>query len=81
MTPSWARSADWLLVLTTMSGATVIMHEGCNAGPRPVSVYLDIQNLYYAKNPEGIAYNYDFSQSQPITGLPFLPVFGLRGDF
>ncbi len=46
-----------------------------------LSVYLDIQNLYYAKNPEGLAYNFDFSQSQPITGIPFLPVFGLRADF
>ena len=46
-----------------------------------LSVYLDIQNVYYAKNPEGLAYNYNFSQTQPITGLPFLPVLGIRGDF
>ena len=46
-----------------------------------LSAYLDIQNLYYAKNPEGLTYNFDFSQKQAITGIPFLPVFGLRGDF
>jgi len=46
-----------------------------------LSIYLDIQNLYDAKNPEGLTYNYDFSQSARITGLPILPVFGIRGDF
>ena len=46
-----------------------------------LSIYLDIQNLYYAKNPEALAYSYDYAQSQPITGLPILPVFGIRGDF
>jgi hypothetical protein len=45
------------------------------------SLYLDLQNVYNAKNEEGRAYNFDFSQSHPVTGLPFLPVLGLRGDF
>ncbi len=45
------------------------------------SLYLDIQNLYDAKNPEGVAYNYNFTRTAPITGLPFLPVLGVRGDY
>ena len=46
-----------------------------------LSIYLDIQNVYDAKNPEGITYNYNFTQSARITGIPILPVFGIRGDF
>jgi hypothetical protein len=46
-----------------------------------LSAYLDIQNLYNAQTPEGLAYNFDFTQSRPVSGLPFLPVLGLRGDF
>jgi hypothetical protein len=46
-----------------------------------LAMYLDIQNIYNASNPENYAYNYDFTQRQPLAGLPFLPVAGIRGDF
>ncbi len=46
-----------------------------------LSVYLDLQNIYNNRAPEGIAYNFNFTQNQPIAGLPFLPVLGIRGDF
>jgi hypothetical protein len=46
-----------------------------------LSLYIDIQNVYYAQNEEGVAYNYDFSKPRPVTGLPFLPVLGMRGEF
>ena len=46
-----------------------------------MSMYIDIQNIYRASNPEGYAYNFDFSQRSAIAGLPFLPVLGIRGDF
>jgi hypothetical protein len=45
------------------------------------SMYLDIQNIYNAANPEGVSYNYNFTQSKPVSGLPFLPVVGWRGEF
>jgi TonB family protein len=45
-----------------------------------LSLYLDIQNVYNRSNPEGVQYNFDFTQKQPQAGLPFLPVFGLRGE-
>ncbi len=38
MTPSWACFAAGDSVSTFMSGATVTMHDGCNIGPRPVSM-------------------------------------------
>jgi len=45
------------------------------------SVYLDIQNLYNASNPEGYANNYDYSKTAAVSGLPFLPVLGIKGEF
>lgn len=46
-----------------------------------LAVYVDIQNLYNAKNPEAYQANYDYSQTQPIAGIPFFPTLGIRGDF
>jgi hypothetical protein len=46
-----------------------------------LSLYLDIQNVYNAKNPEGYQYNFDFSKPQAVAGLPFFPALGIRGDF
>jgi hypothetical protein len=45
-----------------------------------LSAYLDLQNAYYRKNPEGISYNYNYSQHDVISGLPILPVLGVRGE-
>jgi len=45
-----------------------------------LSAYLDIENLYNRQNPEGIEYNYNFKQSAPEAGLPFLPVLGVRAE-
>jgi hypothetical protein len=42
--------------------------------------YLDIQNIYNSKNPEGITYSFDYSQRGRIRGLPIIPVLGLRGE-
>lgn len=46
-----------------------------------LSLYLDIQNVTNNKNEFGIAYSFDYSQSEPATGLPILPTFGIRGEF
>ncbi|MFZ3229313.1 MAG: TonB-dependent receptor [Pseudobdellovibrio sp.] len=45
------------------------------------SFYLDIQNILNAKNPETIQYSYDYSQKTEISGLPFLPAIGVKGEF
>jgi hypothetical protein len=45
------------------------------------SMYLDLQNVYNASNEEGKAYNFNYTQTKPISGLPILPVLGFRGDF
>jgi outer membrane cobalamin receptor len=45
------------------------------------SLYLDIQNLLNAKNPEQIRYSYDYSQQEVVSGLPILPALGIKGEF
>jgi TonB family protein len=40
--------------------------------------YLDVQNVINHSNPEEIVYNTSFTQRGYITGLPILPVLGLR---
>lgn len=45
-----------------------------------LSLYADIQNVYYRNNPEGISYNYNFTKTTHVSGLPILPSLGLRGE-
>ena len=46
-----------------------------------LAIYLDIQNVYNQRNPEGRTYNYDFSESQVLSGLPILPILGIKGSW
>ncbi len=46
-----------------------------------LGAYLDVQNVYNQVNEEGIRYNYDFTESQPVQGLPLLPTIGLSAQF
>lgn len=43
-------------------------------------IYADVQNVYNSGNVEGVNYNYNFTKQSYITGLPFLPSIGLRGE-
>jgi TonB family protein len=42
--------------------------------------YLDVQNVYNHQSDEGRTYNYDYSKSGIIPGLPIIPSLGLRGE-
>ncbi len=46
-----------------------------------LSAYLEVQNATNRKNPEGAAYNYDYSQQGWMTGLPLFPSFGIRAEY
>jgi TonB family protein len=46
-----------------------------------LDAYLDLQNATSHTNPEGISYNYDYTQSKVTQGLPILPFLGLRAEF
>lgn len=43
--------------------------------------YLEVQNATFAKSPEVMSWNYDYSVEQPFTSNPPLPVFGVRGEW
>ncbi|MGZ3454170.1 MAG: TonB family protein [Polyangiales bacterium] len=49
-------------------------------GSGSITAYLDLQNAYNRKNPEGRSYNYNYSQNRPLAGLPLLPIIGVRGE-
>ena len=46
-----------------------------------LSAYLELQNAYNRANPEARQYNFDFTQSKAVSGLPIIPSLGLRGTF
>jgi outer membrane receptor protein involved in Fe transport len=46
-----------------------------------LKVYLDITNIYNNANQELIQPSYDYTRHAPLTGLPILPSFGIRGEF
>jgi TonB family protein len=46
-----------------------------------LGAYLDIQNIYNRANPEGLVYNFDFTQTKTQQGLPILPILGIRAEF
>jgi TonB family protein len=46
-----------------------------------LTAYLDVQNAYNRENPEATRYNYDYTESDTVNGLPLIPSFGLRGEF
>lgn len=49
-------------------------------GTGGLSVYLDVLNVYNAKNPQGYRYSYDFSRKEAVPGLGLFPNLGLKGE-
>jgi TonB-dependent Receptor Plug Domain/Carboxypeptidase regulatory-like domain len=43
-----------------------------------VSLFLDVQNVTNRKNPEDVAYNYDYTERAYVTGLPIFPSIGVE---
>jgi TonB family protein len=46
-----------------------------------LNFYVDLQNVYDSSNPFVVTYNYNFTKSAYVNGLPILPIIGLRGEF
>jgi TonB family protein len=46
-----------------------------------LEVYLDLLNVVKGENPEDVQYNYDYTESTWVTGLPFLPSPGFNAQY
>ena len=46
-----------------------------------LETYVDLINTIRGENPEFLLYNYDYTESTYIRGLPFIPSFGFEADF
>lgn len=46
-----------------------------------LAAYLDVSNVYNAVNQEGTRYNFDYTDSEPLRGLPILPTLGVSARF
>lgn len=46
-----------------------------------LGLYLDVSNVYNQKNSEGIRYNFDYTDSEKVRGLPIIPTLGIKGEF
>jgi TonB family protein len=46
-----------------------------------LSLYLDVVNAYFQKNVESIGYNYDYTIRNDQTGIPILPILGVKGEW
>lgn len=54
--------------------------RGGGLSPWRLAVYLDIQNVYNRMNPEGVSFNYDYTEQSTLSGLPIIPSLGIRGE-
>lgn len=46
-----------------------------------IVAYISLLNTYNHANVEAIQYDFDSSHTQKVTGLPVLPILGIRGEF
>ncbi len=46
-----------------------------------LAVYLDVQNATNRGNVEAVVYSFDYTHQAYLTGLPILPVLGVRGEW
>lgn len=46
-----------------------------------LDLYLDVQNVYWAKNVEGTFYDYRYRTEYEVPGIPILPVLGVKASF
>ncbi len=46
-----------------------------------LALYLDVQNVTYRKNVEAVLNSYDYKKEAFLTGLPILPVLGVRAEW
>jgi hypothetical protein len=51
-----------------------------NLGALDLGAYLEVMNVYNQQNEEARRYSFDYSESASVTGLPFFPNVGIKGE-
>ena len=46
-----------------------------------LDAYLDIQNVYNYQATEFLLWNFNYTRSTTLNGLPIIPSIGLKGEF
>ncbi len=46
-----------------------------------LNTFIDVQNVYYRENTEATFFDYRFRQEFAVSGIPILPVIGMKGSF
>jgi len=46
-----------------------------------INLFLEVLNVYNRTNPEGLQYNYNFTQRNTVGGIPIFPNLGLRVEY
>lgn len=46
-----------------------------------LNAYLDLTNAYNNPSVEGVTYNYNYTEQKTFSGLPLLPVLGIKGNY
>lgn len=46
-----------------------------------LGIFLDVQNVYNAKNVEGSFFDYRYREEFEVPGIPILPILGVKGSF
>lgn len=58
----------------------VKVEKAFQLGALTLAPYLEVQNVYNAKNAEGYTYNYDYTKREEAGGLGLFPNLGVRGE-
>jgi TonB family protein len=58
----------------------VKVEKAFQLGVLTLTPYLEVQNVYNAKNAEGYEYNYDYTKREQANGLGLFPNLGVRGE-
>jgi TonB family protein len=46
-----------------------------------INLFLEVLNVYNRTNPEGLQYNYNFTQRNTVGGIPIFPNLGVRVEY
>jgi len=58
----------------------VRLEKAWHIGTGSIAAYLDVLNVYNAKNPQGYRYSFDYSKKEAVSGLGLFPNLGLKGE-